>query len=208
MALPAILPLLSAIPSVLGAIKDVFSSKPSAPALGKDDFLNLLVAQLQSAGVKGPVISTVRGLGNALNGGGAGALSSVTALINEPVTATAASFTYTGAAVNLPYDLSQPIGSAGLQILDASGNVVAQVPLGAKGTGPGSIALSSAIAGALPPGSYRYQIVSLDPSGRATPVPAIAGIVNGVSIGPAGPVLNVNGQKVALADVVGVGAGR
>lgn len=198
----------------------------SAPKglLSNDDFLRLLVTQLRNQNPLNPLsndqfisqsaqFSSLGALEDIkasiktmASNSGATALSSATPLLNEPVSATAASFNYTGAAVTLPYTLTQPVSGASIQVSDSTGKVVASVPLGNVGAGANTATFAPSQA--LPAGTYKYQIVSMDATGRATAVPAIIGVVNGISLGTNGPLLNVNGQTVSLSDVVTVGVSQ
>jgi flagellar basal-body rod modification protein FlgD len=226
MAFP-IVPVLAAIPSAIGAVKNALAAPaPPAPTrLGKDDFLKLLVAQLKHQNPLNPTsndqllaqsasFSTVEELQNirrtlesSAGSGPASSLASSSALVGRSVTATTASFLYAGATATLPFALAAPTANASLEVSDTGGTVVARVPLGARGAGAQTVDFHpDAIGRVLPAGEYRYRIVAPDASGRPAALSAISGTVTGVTLDGTTPVLTIGARKIALTDVVAIGA--
>src|SRR5262249_1991356 len=155
-------PLVPVIGAVLPAVSNLVKSAVSSPpknTLDKDDFLKLLVAQLKYQDPLNPIdndkfiaqqtsFSQLEALQNiektlaAGSGASPSAIASGPAFLGRPITATSAGFTYAGATVNLPFTLDTPLTNAAVEITDASGNVVQQIPLGARSAGGQSVDLT------------------------------------------------------------------
>jgi flagellar basal-body rod modification protein FlgD len=222
MAFPLVPVIGTVLPAVTSFVKDTLAPKPKN-TLDKDDFLKLLITQLRHQDPLKPMdndklltqqtgFATVEELQNIRKSletsasGTSGAIASGTAFLGKPVTATSAGFTYAGATVNLPFTLDTPVTNGAVEITDAGGNVVHQIPLGARGAGSQSVDLTpGALTRALGAGQYRYRVVSRDASGRGTPLPAIAGVVSGVTVDGGAPVLNIGSRRISVSDVVSVG---
>ena len=214
------------VTSVLGPTGSQAISAASAAQntalLGKDDFLKLLIAQLRNQDPLNPLsndqfitqsaqFSTVEALQNIQkslttmsDNSGSSAVANGTALIGRPVVATTASFTYAGATVSLPFTLATGLETGVLEISDGSGAVVTRLPLGTRDAGAQSFDLQPGQT-ALRSGSYRYRILAPDATGRLSALPAVTGLVTGVSLQNGRPVLSLGSRTVDLTDVTGVG---
>ncbi len=218
MAIPAIASLISAAaPKVLGAVGNAVKSNNT---LNKDDFLKLLVSQLKNQDPLNPLsndqfiaqstsFSSLEALQNIQKGvdnlGGAGSaqtLASTAGLLGRPVVASTGTFQWNGQAVSLPYTIAAPVANAAVEITDARGNTIGQMPLGARTPGQYSAAFTP--PSALPAGQYKYRIVSMD-GGRSTPLSAIGGSVTGITLSNGQPVLQVGSVTINLADVTTIG---
>jgi flagellar basal-body rod modification protein FlgD len=214
-----IIPLVGALlPTVVNAIKNTFAATPATPS-GKEDFLKLLVSQLQSQegpnSVAGnPLITASTSMqpaaqrgGEPTSPGGAGGVGMTTsALLGRPVRATAARFDYAGGPVSLPYALGAPVSNALLELTDAKGAVIARIPLGPKSAGAHSFDFNGPSLGrAVPSGQYRYRILAPDATGNFTALPAISGAVTSVRLEHGVPMLALGSRKVTLADLAMVG---
>ena len=215
MALPAIVPVLGAVASAVGALAP--KKTESAGRLGKDDFLKLLIAQLQNQNPLNPMsndqfiaqsaqftsLEELQNIRKSLDtmsaANGNTSLTGTAALLGRSVKATAAGFTYAGATVTLPFTLEEAASGATLEVLDGGGNVVSQIPLGARAAGAQTASFQPGQA--LPAGQYRYRIVAPDASGRTVALAAITGTVSGISLEGGAQVLALGSRKVLLSDV-------
>jgi len=198
------------------------ASTQNATLLGKDDFLKLLIAQLQNQDPLNPLsndqfitqsaqFSTVEALQNiqkSLNtmstNSGSSAVAAGTALLGRSVVATSAGFNYAGATVSLPFTLGSGLDGGLVEISDTSGQILTRLPLGTRNAGAQTFDLQPGATG-LRSGTYRYRIVAPDAQGQLTALPAVTGVVTGVSLSNGTPVLSLGSRTVDLADVTGVG---
>ena len=123
-------------------------------------------------------------------------------LLGRPVVASTATFQWSGQPVSLPYTIAAPVANAALEITDANGKTVGQMPLGARPAGQYNVAFAP--SSPLPTGQYKYRIVSTD-GGRSTPLSAIGGSVTGINMQNGQPVLQVGSVTINLADVTTIG---
>jgi flagellar basal-body rod modification protein FlgD len=218
MAIPAIASVVSSVaPKVLGAIGSAVAPRNT---LSKDDFLKLLVSQLKNQDPLNPLsndqfiqqstaFSSLEALQNIQQGitnlGGAGSaqtLASSAGLLGRPVVASTGTFQWSGQPVSLPYTIAAPVANAAVQVTDASGTTIAQIPLGART--PGQYGATFVPPSAMSTGQYQYRIVSMD-GGQTTPLSAIGGSVTGISLSNGQPVLQVGSVTIKLADVTTIG---
>jgi len=205
------------------------SAQAAAPggALGKDQFLKMLIAQLQNQDPMNPmqgdqmaaqlaqfssleqlqqINQTLTDQGSA-NGSLLGAIQSNAAIgtIGHKVIAVGNQVELGGAngATTVTADLAANGSSATLQILDANGKVVGTRDLGAVSGGRKTFDIGSAGNGLS--GDYTYSITVKDASGNAVPVTTYTtGRVDGISSGQNGLVLNVGGLTIPYSNIVSV----
>jgi len=198
--------------------------------LGQDDFLKLLVSQLQNQDPMNPMDGTqfasqlaqftsVEQLANIntslqssisanqlLNQSISNALS--TTVIGKEVRASGSTFSYGGTGVmKTGYTLPSAAVSAQVKILDANGNVVRTI----NGTGvtAGDVDVqwdgltdTGAQAAA---GTYTVQVTAADANGKAiTATPYFYGTVTGVKFKSTGTAFVVDGQDVDLSSILEV----
>ncbi len=195
--------------------------------MGKDQFLELLVAQLQNQDPLNPLdpteftaqlaqfssleqlFSANESLSQMARAAGdnqeLGRLSAV-GLIGRRVEVTGADFHYRDSPVEFGYTLDTPAAAVRARILDSGDQVVAILPQ--ERTGAGRHYFSWDGAGldgrSLPPGDYRLEVERLDGE-SATAVPTrIRGLVGGVELDSRGSILTTSAGEFGLAEVISV----
>ena len=198
--------------------------------MGQDDFLKLMVTQLQNQDPLNPMDATqfasqlaqftsVEQLSNInttlqssisasqlMNQSISNALA--TTVIGKQVRATGTTFTYDGSGpVRVGYNLPSAAATAQVKIVDQYGNVVRTI----NGTGvtAGDVDVSwdgmtdgGTQAG---PGQYTMQVTATDAKGAAlTATPFFYGTVSGVRFKSTGTVFVVDGQEVPLSSILEV----
>ncbi len=206
------------------------ASTSTQGVMGQDDFLKLLVSQLQNQDPLNPMDGTqfasqlaqftsVEQLANInttlqssisasqlLNTSISNALA--TTVIGKEVRASGSTFNYSGTGtMKTGYTLPSAAVSAQVQILDSQGNVVRTI----KGTGvaAGDVdvqwdGLTDAGTQAAA-GSYTVKVTATDATGAAiTASPFFYGTVSGVRFKSTGTVFVVDGQEINLSDILEV----
>jgi flagellar basal-body rod modification protein FlgD len=200
-------------------------AKAAGGAMGKDEFLQLLVAQLRHQDPMNPSrpeefaaqlaqFSSVeqlitmnesmasqaeasRAMAAALNN------TSAANLLGKDVLALGDGVQVTGAgdeSVTVGVDGSG--GVATLTLYDADGNKVGSREVGAIGGGRQQIELGDAATG-LEPGSYTYELTVRDATGESVQVQTFQrAVVDGLRYGPSGTILLAGGMEIPLANVV------
>ena len=232
MAIPAIL--MSVAGGVLSGLAQSATSssqqtKTASQTLGKDDFLKLLTTQLQNQDPLNPIsnenfiaqtaqFSSLEQLQNmnnvlqqllALNGGNG--VTGSAPLLGRMVSVNGSAVPLDGTQpVSLAYRLPSGATTVALQVLNASGTSVRTIPLGSQAAGPHQVAFNGLDdqGRRLTTGSYTYQVVALDQTGRAIPGATTGGgQVTGISMDNGQVMLLVGSERVPLASVVGIMAG-
>jgi flagellar basal-body rod modification protein FlgD len=209
-------------PSALGQV--------AAPggALGKDQFLKMLIAQLQNQDPMNPMqgdqmaselaqfssLEQLQQINTTLTGQQSAAGSLLGAVqagaaintIGHTVVAAGNQVAIGGANGQsaVTASLASAASSGTLHIYNSAGVEVGTETLGSLAAGKQSIDISAAAKG-LPPGSYTYSIDAKDGSGAAVAVQTYTtGKVDGVSSGQNGIMLNIGGITVAYANVISI----
>jgi flagellar basal-body rod modification protein FlgD len=232
MAIPAIL--MSVAGGVLSSLAQSATSssqqtKPASQTLGKDDFLKLLTTQLQNQDPLNPIsnedfiaqtaqFSSLEQLQN-MNGtlqqllaqsGGNGVTASAP-LLGRTVSVNGSAVPLDGSQpVSLAYQLPAGAATAALQVLNASGTSVRTIRLGSQAAGSHQAGFDGLDdqGRRLTPGSYTYQVIALDQSGRAVSGAATGGgQVTGISMDSGQVMLLVGSERVPLTSVVAITAG-
>jgi flagellar basal-body rod modification protein FlgD len=232
MAVPAILmsvaggALSSLVQSATGSGQQ---TKTASATLGKDDFLKLLTTQLQNQDPLNPIsnedfiaqtaqFSSLEQLQNmntvlqqllALSGGNG--VTSSAPLLGRTVSVNGSAVPLDGSQpVTLSYQLPAGANTVALQILNSSGTSVRTIPLGSQAAGAHQAAFNGLDdqGRRLTAGSYTYQVVALDQTGRAVPGATTGGgQVTGISMESGQVMLLVGTERVPLTSVVAITAG-
>jgi flagellar basal-body rod modification protein FlgD len=199
-------------------------SKPDE--LGRDDFLNLLVTQLQYQDPLNPMDSTdftaqlaqfssLEQLSN-MNGQLKELAQSQTAFANSQavgyightVLSNGNTFAFDGQIPPaLAIDLQNPAQNVFLSIYDANGGFVSAFETGAMAAGRQTTPWDGLhhSGSPLPGGTYRFEAVAVDASGAEIDVrPLSSGRVDGVAFKDGQAVLMLADREVAMADVIEV----
>lgn len=198
--------------------------------LGKDEFLRLLVTQLQNQDPVNPLDSSqfaaqlaqfnsVEQLINVNDG--------ITELVNTQV-AIGTGMTNTlaatlsgkqvraignqiaiesGGTANVSFELSSPATDATITIKDLDGNVVRVEKLSNLSAGKNSWEWdgTSTLGLALPDGNYKFEVTAQDGENAVSVIPFVEGVVEKVKYGSEGVQLYVNGMYISLGDVEEIG---
>ncbi len=206
------------------------ASTTGQTVMGQDDFLKLLVSQLQNQDPMNPMDGTefasqlaqftsVEQLENInttlqsslsasslLNQSISNALS--TTVIGKDVRASASTFNYAGSGdQNLGYTLPSAAVSAQVKILDQNGNVVRTINNTGITAGDTDVTWDGLTDGGAQAaaGQYTVQVSATDGQGAAlTASPFIYGTVTGVKFKSTGTVFVVDGEEIDLSDILEV----
>ncbi|MBI5837321.1 MAG: flagellar hook assembly protein FlgD [Candidatus Eisenbacteria bacterium] len=194
-----------------------------ASALGKEDFLLLLTAQLRNQDPMQPIqneafvaqlaqFSSLEQMQNMNDGMATSILlnqsvnnSLTTGLIGRDVEARGDQFTLSaGGKVDLGFNLSGAAGSVKVEVVDSSGKVVATVKSGSMGEGSHTVAWdgNGADGQPAPAGEYTFKVTATDAKGAAVPAETLVrGRVTGVKFSHGQTYLLVGDRSVSLSDV-------
>lgn len=196
-------------------------------AMGKDEFLQMLVAQLRNQDPLNPIegqefaaqlaqftsVEQLMQINEAVGSQGGsqqavlGALNTNAALstIGRVVTALGDGLI---ATEGVPAEASFDIGGVGggdttIVVRDAAGVVVAEHELGAMGSGRQTVAFTGDRS--LPPGSYSYEVRVVDGAGAVVPVQQYTTArITGVSTGASGVVLTAGQIQIPFGSIIAV----
>lgn len=190
--------------------------------LGKDDFLKLLVTQLQHQDPLNPadpaeftaqlsqfssleqLFSVNDNLTRMISSQGELEQISALSLLGRQITVKGGDFSFTGQPVDLGYHLEENATEVKLHIQDQSGKTLATIAAGQLTAGDHTIVWNGTDANGqvLPPGAYRLSVSAL--KGKDQPVtanPLIMSLVAGVDLDGPEKVLVTNAGNFTLADV-------
>ena len=202
----------------------VTSSKDSA--LGKDDFLNLLVAQLQNQDPLSPLDSTaftsqlaefssLEQLANvnenleylqmyqsSINN------AQAVSFIGKNIDALGSSIQLeSGENQDIHFELSQDSSSVVINIYDGAGSLVKYIENGPLGEGKQSVEWDGTDNGgnALPEGIYKFEVMAVDANGdKVQTATYISDRVTGVTFKNGVTYLLAGGMKIPIGDVIEV----
>jgi flagellar basal-body rod modification protein FlgD len=218
----------SLLQKAFGSTTDTTTSSTSQ-TLGKDDFMKLMLAQLQNQDPMNPMddtqmvaqtaqFSSLEQLQN-INGTltsmaaqtGNGGVASASSLLGKTVTVTGASLVLDGSNPGtMAFGLSGSAVAVAIRVQDASGKVVRTMNIGQQGQGVNQVSYDGLADDGtkLPAGTYTYQVAAADSAGNLLPAYTGGGSVTSVSVQGGTLMLQVGGQSVPLSSIVGVTGGN
>jgi len=212
-----------------GATNNTPSSQAAQPggAMGKDQFMKLLIAQMQNQDPMNPMqgdqmaaqlaqfstLEQMQQMNTTLTGQSTaqgallGAMQSGAAIntLGHTVIAIGDQIQVGGAspATTVTADVAATATSATLHVFDSTGKEVGKRDLGAIPAGTKETFNIGDAASGLEPGTYTYTIDAKDAAGAAVNITTyMTGKVDGVSSSSSGLVLNAGGMTIPYANVV------
>jgi len=201
-------------------------TRTGSSALGKDEFLKILVAQLANQDPTHPQDSsqfvaelaqfsslesqqnTVSNLNALMIGQATANQTAATAFIGKQVEYHNNSLTWDG---KTPVIASVSLGAAAqkvsVSVTDSNGNVVRTIPLGASAAGDQSFGWDGTDdkGKVLAPGTYTFQPTAYDASDKAVPINlSTEGTVTGVAFQGGVPLLRIGTELVKMSDVTSI----
>jgi flagellar basal-body rod modification protein FlgD len=216
-----------AISSINGAAPSAQPAQPKASGeITRDDFMKLLIAQLQNQDPLSPLdnqefavqlaqfnsLEQLVGLNEKLESlasqQGLVSQFSSTALIGKEVAAKGDEITL-GPSGNatLYYDLSANAAKVIIKVLNGTGAVVRQIDAGSQQAGARSVVWDgkNSLGQSAPAGVYRFEIDASDGGGKSLPVTKqVRGVVTGVNLEGAEPILEIGQSRIPLSSVTRV----
>jgi flagellar basal-body rod modification protein FlgD len=211
--------------SSIGATPSTASAAPVPGAtLGKDDFLKLLITQLQNQDPLNPLdqnqflaqtaqFSSLEQLQN-LNAGIGDLKTAMTgssfaqaaALLGKTVMSASSSTTFDGATpVSLPFAVDSPASQVNVDVLGADGSIIRRLTVGNVPAGASAVTWDGldSQGGAATPGTYTYRVSAAGVTGGAQPIAAAAqGVVSGVTLLGSQVMYRVGNLLVSQSDIV------
>lgn len=206
------------VDSTVQAAEQANAAPTGKGSLGKDDFLKLLVTQLQYQDPLNPTdntqfvaqlaqFSSLEGITNLQKTaeGMKGSIDSMqdyssTALIGRSVRAEGNGFDFSGSPVALGYSTANNSASAVMTVRDTAGRLVRSVDLGTLAAGDHMAEWDGRDnnGAAMKPGNYTFMVSAKGADGQAIQTTTyVTGPVNGVSLEDSGSQLIVGSSKVA-----------
>jgi flagellar basal-body rod modification protein FlgD len=204
--------------TVAGVSSGTTNAAATNKVLGQDDFLKMLIAQLQNQDPLNPLqgadfaaqlaqfssldqltqmntqLSALTSSLSSTNN------SQLVGLIGNAVVANGNSITVSGATTQLAYNLSQNARQGTIKINDSQGNLVQTLAFGSQQAGSNTMNWNTA---SVQPGTYTFTVSAVDAKGGpVTASTMTTGLVTGVTFQNGVPYLSVNGQSIAFGDIL------
>lgn len=205
------------------------ASAANRSSLGQQDFLKMLITQLENQDPLNPqdateftaqlaqfssleqLVSLRAGIDKLVGTQSTSSLTATAALIGRDVTARAEQFELAGGSTpTLSFAMDGAATSVRAQIQDASGKVVRELPLGALGPGRHAIEWDGTGEGGrtLPDGVYALRVVATAGSEAVPATSFVSGRVTGSALSGGETVLMLGSIPVPLSEVEEVRAAR
>lgn len=208
---------MTGIEGIIGSRSESVSALQSS-VMGKDDFLKMMLAQLQNQDPLNPLdgtaftaqlaqFSSLEQLSNmntqlqvlGLYQASLNNAQSVN-LIGREITARGDTVKVEGASASLEYNLSEDADKVAVRIYDMEDNLVDTLDAGSQEEGENSMTWD---CGDIAGGNYTFEVSAIGANGDAIPAyTQITGEVTGVTFKEGFPHLSVNGQDVPMGDVI------
>lgn len=202
-----------------GSSESLQTLQTSSSTMGKDDFLEMMIAQLQHQDPLNPLdgtdftaqlaqFSSLEQLSNmntqletlGLYQSSLNNTQSVS-LIGKEITARGDAIKVDGASVDLAYNLSET-ANVTIRIYDEGANLVDTLEPGTQQDGENSVTWDCSGVAA---GNYTFEVSAKDANGNAiSAYTMLTGKVTGVSFEEGFPVLSVNGQDIPFGNIISV----
>ena len=216
-----------AIQNISGAV--AASQTTPAKASGqitRDDFMRLLIAQLQNQDPLSPMdnqefavqlatfnsLEQLVGLNEKLESlasqQGLASQFNSAALIGKQVVGKGSEVNL-GAVddASLHWELAANAAKVTVNVLNSSGAIVRQIELGSQTAGAQSATWDgkNSLGERLPPGMYSFEVIATDSSGNVLPVSKqVRGLVTGVNLEGAEPILEIGQLRISLSAVTAI----
>ena len=209
------------IESVIGSSESLQTLQTSTSTMGKDDFLTMMIAQLQHQDPLNPLdgtdftaqlaqFSSLEQLTNVndqleILGLYQASLNNAqsVSLIGKEITAIGDVVKVEDTSAELAYNLSESAEEVTIKIYDEGANLVDTLGFGSQQEGENSVTWDCSSVEA---GNYSFEVSAIDANGDAiSAYTLITGEVTGISFqGGFYPYLSVNGQDILLGNVISV----
>jgi len=190
--------------------------------MGKDDFLKMMIAQLQNQDPLNPLdgtdftaqlaqFSSLEQLNNvntqlemmslyqsSLNN------AQAVGLVGKEVSASGNSVVVEGASADLTYTLSQDAGKVTVSLYDEGGTLVGTLEPGFEGQKEGDNTITWDCS-EFESGTYTFEVSAVSPNGDVIASDTVVtGKVTGVTFVDGSPFLTVNGQEISFGSILSV----
>ena len=210
-----------------GAMSGALGITPAGGAMGKEEFLQLLVAQLRNQDPMNPMesqdfavqlaqfssVEQLMGVNDQLSGqveytaALAQAMNSSAAVgaLGRDVVAVGDAVQVTGGSAAVTADVGGTGGRATVKIYDENDRLMAEVDLGVVEGGRQTLEVDGLQS--LDDGAYRYELDVTDSDGNPVATTSyVTGTVSGVKYGMEGPVLVIGAMEIPLGAIIEIGA--
>ena len=216
-----------AIQSINGAVPAAQTAQAKAGGqISRDDFMRLLIAQLQNQDPLSPLdnqefavqlaqfnsleqlVGLNEKLDNLASQQGLVSQFSSTALIGKQVAGKGNEFNL-GASANtsLYYDLGANAAKVTVKVLSSKGALVRQIDAGSQKAGPQSAIWDgkNSLGQSLPAGVYSFEVDAVDGAGKSLPVTKqVRGVVTGINLEGSEPILEIGQLRIPLGSVTAI----
>jgi len=212
--------------STLASLNTPSSTASAAATTQKDEFMKLLVAQLQHQDPLSPTdntqfvsqlaqfsqleqaATTNQKLSDLADAQASTTRAGMADLVGKTVTARTSTVKSDGVtAPNLQLHLDGAASKVEVTLYDANGNKVKSLALGAQAQGDLTVDWAKAGGGTLAAGQYRIEVKATASSGTAvSATPQIKGVIESLTFANGSSQFKVGGSAVSPADIVTIGS--